>query len=204
MFSISIRTRAIAASTASRCGLQSSEYRPVRSLSGEINGKLTGGRKKKFIFAVPTERQKWPAAPAESCQLVVLRSLGGRSGSLLVGCKRRRRVRGGFHRWIHISTGPQQCADIYHDPPKISIQSSLESIKLSRMRRRRLSDPRPIPEGVQEPICPRKKCAIWTRWRPVPVKNANYPRAPSSRRSGLVGPHTTPAIVNYKYMTSTL
>ena len=32
----------------------------------------------------------------------------------------------------------------------------------------------------------------------------NYPRAPSSRRSGLVGPHTTPAIVNYKYMTSTL
>ena len=32
---------------------------------------------------------------------------------------------------------------------------------------------------------------------PVPVKNVNYPRAPSSRRSGLVGPHTTPAIVNY-------
>ena len=38
---------------------------------------------------------------------------------------------------------------------------------------------------------------------PVPVKNVNYPRAPSSRRSGLVGPHTTPAIVNYKHMTST-
>ena len=38
---------------------------------------------------------------------------------------------------------------------------------------------------------------------PVPVKNVNYPRAPSSRRSGLVGPHTTPPIVNYKYMTST-
>ena len=35
------------------------------------------------------------------------------------------------------------------------------------------------------------------------VKNANYPRASSSRRSGLVGPHTTPPIVNYKYMTST-
>ena len=38
---------------------------------------------------------------------------------------------------------------------------------------------------------------------PVPVKNVNYPRAPSSRNSGLVGPHTTPPIVNYKYMTST-
>ena len=73
-----------------------------------------------------------------------------------------------------------------------------------RMRYRRLPTTRPTPEGVQEPICPRKKCAIWTRWRPVPVKNVNYPRAPSSRRSGLVGPHTTPAIVNYKYMTSTL
>ena len=71
------------------------------------------------------------------------------------------------------------------------------------MRRRRPPDPKPIPEGVREPIYIRKKCAIWTRWRPVPVKNANYPRAPSSRRSGLVGPHTTPAIVNYKYMTST-
>jgi hypothetical protein len=34
-------------------------------------------------------------------------------------------------------------------------------------------------------------------------KIRNYPRAPSSRRSGLVGPHTTPMIVNYKYMTST-
>ena len=34
-------------------------------------------------------------------------------------------------------------------------------------------------------------------------KIRNYPRAPSSRRSGLVGPHTTPPIVKSKYMTST-
>ena len=46
--------------------------------------------------------------------------------------------------------------------PKISIQSSLGSTKRRRMRRRRLPDPRPIREGVREPICPRKKCAIWT------------------------------------------
>ena len=71
------------------------------------------------------------------------------------------------------------------------------------MRCRRLPTTRPTSRGHLEPIYPRKKCAIWTRWRPVPVKNANYPRAPSSRRSGLVGPHTTPPIVNYKYMTST-
>jgi hypothetical protein len=75
--------------------------------------------------------------------------------------------------------------------------------KRRRMRRRRLPTTRPTPIDLQEPICHRKKCAIWARWRPVPVKNVNYPRAPSSRRSGLVGPYTTPAIVNYKYMAST-
>ena len=67
-----------------------------------------------------------------------------------------------------------------------------------RMWHRRLPTTRPTPRDLQEPTCPRKKCVIWTRWRLVPVKNVNYPRGPSSRRSGLVGPHTTPAIVNYK------
>ena len=61
--------------------------------------------------------------------------------------------------------------------------------------------PRP-PVETRSPALP----AGWSRVRsrPVPVKNVNYPRAPNSRRSGLVGPHTTPPIVNYKYMTSTL
>ena len=76
--------------------------------------------------------------------------------------------------------------------------------KHRRMRRRRLPTTRPTPRDLQEPICPRKKCVIWARWRPVPVKNVNYPRPPRNRNSGLVGPHTTPPIVNYKYMTSTL
>ena len=40
-----------------------------------------------------------------------------------------------------------------------------------RMRHRRLPTTRPTPRDHQEPIYPRKKCAIWTRWRPVPVKN---------------------------------
>ena len=46
--------------------------------------------------------------------------------------------------------------------PKFWIQSSLESPENRRMRRRRLPDTRPIPEGVREPIYIRKKCAIWT------------------------------------------
>ena len=142
-------------------------------------------------------------ASVESCQFVVLSSPRGRLESELDMGSRLRRMRGRFDQWIQISTGPWRYTSISHDLPKISIQSSLESPKNRRMRCRRLPDPRPISEGAREPIYPRKKCAIWARWRPVPGKNVNYPRAPSSRRSGLVGLHTTPAIVNYKYMTST-
>ena len=53
--------------------------------------------------------------------------------------------------------GPLRSSALDHDLPKISIQSSLESPKHCRMRRKRLPDPRPIPESVREPICPRKK-----------------------------------------------
>ena len=144
------------------------------------------------------------AASVNSCRFVARRSPGGRIGSVLDVCKRLRRMRGGFNQWIQIKTGPQQFADSYHDPPKFWIQSSLESPEHWRMRCRRLPDPKTIPEGVREPICIHKKQISWTRWRPVPVKNANYLRPPSSRRSGLVGPYTTPPIVNYKYLTSTL
>ena len=100
----------------------------------------------------------------------------------------------------------QQTTRFSHLLAMVCFQGS-ESTRLLRrwrMRCRRLPTTRPTPRDRQEPICPRKKCAIWARWRPVPVKNVNYPRAPSSRRSGLVGPHTSPAIVDYKYMTSTL
>jgi hypothetical protein len=95
------------------------------------------------------------------------------------------------------------CGPQNHELLGNGFQSS-QSPKRRRMRCRRLPTTRPTPRGLQEPICVRKKCVIWTRWRPVPVKNVNYPRAPRNRNSGLVGPHTTPPIVNYKYMTSTL
>ena len=97
------------------------------------------------------------AAPVESCQYVVLRSPWGCLGSVLDVCNRLRRIRGRFNRWIHISTGPQQCAALQYKSLKFSIQSSLGSSKYGRMRRRRLTDPRPIPEGVRESIYIRKK-----------------------------------------------
>ena len=93
----------------------------------------------------------------ESCRSVVLWPPRGRLGSVPDVRNRLHRMHGRFHRWMHISTGPQQCADNYHDSPKFWIQSSLESHKNWRMRCRRLIDLRPIPEGVREPICIRKK-----------------------------------------------
>ena len=162
------------------------------------------GAEKEIFLSRDIDDATRAGASVESCRFVVPEVSWSRLGSVLVACKRLRRTRGRSHRWIHISTGPQQCAETYHDPPKFWIQSSLGSPKHYRMRCRRLPDPRPTPRDVQEPISPRKKCAIWTRWRLVPGKNANYPRAPKNRNSGLVGPHTTPPIFNYKYMTSTL
>ena len=97
------------------------------------------------------------AAPVETCQSVALGFPWGHLGSVQYTRNRLRRVRGRFHRWIHVRTGAQLPTDLHHDPPKFWIQSSLEGPKNRRMRSRRPPDLRPIPEGVREPICPRKK-----------------------------------------------
>ena len=143
--------------------MQLFEYRSVRYWSKETNGTLTGGRKKIIFLIRDIDGLAMAGVSVESYHIVVLRSPRGRLGSVLDMGSRLRRMRGRFHRWIQIKTGPQQCADNYHDPPKFSIQSSLGSTKHRRMRRRGLPDPRPTPEGVRESICIRKKCAIWTR-----------------------------------------
>ena len=60
---------------------------------------------------------------------------------VLVTRKRLYRMRWRFHRWIHVRTGAQLPRGLHHDPPKFSIQSSLESPKCWRMRPRQLPDP---------------------------------------------------------------
>ena len=97
------------------------------------------------------------AASMESCRFSARRSPGGRLGSGIDMGSCLRRMRGRFDQWIQISTGPQQCADNYRDPPKFSIQSSVGSTKHRRMRSRGPPDPRSIPERVRAPICPPKK-----------------------------------------------
>ena len=139
---------------------------PKRSI-----GHLLGGEKNLVaILTVPP----WPqvAASMESCRFAARRSLGGRFWSVVDVRKRLHRVRGRFDQSIHTSTGAWQCADLCHDPPKFSIQSSLESPKNRRMRSRRLPTIRATPIAVRGPICMQKKEIIWSRWHPIPVKYA--------------------------------
>ena len=96
-------------------------------------------------------------ASMESCRFVALRSPWGRSGSVLVTCKRLRRVRGRFHQEIHISNLHGSARALQHKSPKFWIKSSLESTERGRMRSTGPPDLKPIPEGVRGPICHRKK-----------------------------------------------
>ena len=141
------------------------------------------------------------AAPVESCQSLPQRSPWGRLGSGLYMASRLHRMR---RRIQHILANSLSIATHLSMNYLAMASRTPGGAQVRRMRHRRLPTTRPTPRDLQEPIRPRKKRVIWTRWRPVPGKNANYRRAPSSRRSGLVGPHTTPPIVDYKYMTSTL
>ena len=143
------------------------------------------------------------AAPVESCQSLPGRCPWGRLGSVLYTCNRLHRMRRRFNHFWSISLRSPRSFSFFWPSLLPEPSESTRPPHRWRVRYRRLPTTRPTLRDRQEPIYIRKKCAIWTRWRPVPVKNVNYPRAPSSRRSGLVGPHTTPAIVNYKYMTST-
>ena len=96
------------------------------------------------------------AVSMESCRFVVLWSLGvcwGRYWTRAIAYA----AYAAASSVRYISQGPLRYTSIGHDLPKISIQSSLGSSKYGRMRRRRLPDPRPIPEGVREPIYIRKK-----------------------------------------------
>ena len=91
---------------------------PKRSM-----GRLLGSEK--FFFLIrDIDGPTMTAASMESCQSVAPRSPWGRCGMELDVRKRLRRMRGRFHRWIHMRTGAQLPRGLHHDPPKFSIQSS--------------------------------------------------------------------------------
>ena len=115
---------------------------------------------KKLIFLIFLIREiddpTRAAAPVEFCQFVVLRSPRGRLGWYNI-CAIAYAAYAAASRVRYISHGPLRYTSIGHDLPKFWIQSALESPKHCRMRRKRLPDLRPIPEGVREPIYIHKK-----------------------------------------------
>ena len=112
---------------------------------------------KKVIFLIcDIDDAAMAGASVESCRFVVLRCPGGRLGWYNT-CAIAYAAYAAASRVRYISHGPLRYTSIGHDLPKFWIQSSLESPKHCRMRRKRLPDLRPIPEGVREPICIRKK-----------------------------------------------
>ena len=109
---------------------------------------------KKLIFLIrEIDDAAMAAASVESCRLAAQKLSGSRFGSVIDMCNRYAAY-AAASKLTYIS---QRYTSVGHDLPKISIQSSLGSTKHRRMRRRRLSDPRPNQEGVREPICIRKK-----------------------------------------------
>ena len=135
---------------------------------------------------------------------MALKSPWGHLGSLVDVRNRLHRIRCRFQ---HISAN--SLINAAHKTMNSLAIDSRALVGLHRwpMRYRQLPTTRPTPRGLQEPIWPRKKCVIWTRWRLVSVKNVNYPRAPSSRRSGLAGsqraPLSTSVTVHSAWMDST-
>ena len=111
------------------------------------------------------------AAPVESCQSMVQRSPWDCLGSGLYTVSHLHRMR---RRFQHILANSLNMATHLSMNYLAMASRALGGPKRRRMRRKRLPTTRPAPRGLQEPICPRKKCAIWTRWRLVPVKNDNY------------------------------
>ena len=82
--------------------MQPFEHRSVRYWFKEINGTLTGGRKKLIFLIRDIDDPAMAAASVESCRFVVLRSPRGRLGSILDVGNRLRRMRGRFPLQIHL------------------------------------------------------------------------------------------------------
>ena len=158
---------------------------------------------KKIIFLIrDIDDATRAGASAESCQFVILWPLWGRIGSVLDVGKRLRRMRGRFPLEIHLprcissQMSPAQNAKVLD--PELSGEPQ-ESAHAASATTRPQTYPGASPGADLHP----KKVCYLDLMAPRPRKIRNYPRPPSSRRSGLDGPHTTPPIVNYKYTTST-
>ena len=95
--------------------MQLFEYHSVRYRSKAINGTLTGGRKKVIFLFASLTMPKWSAAPVESCQSMLERSLWGRLGSVLYTFNLLHRMRHRFQLQIHLRrciSSPMRLAEV--------------------------------------------------------------------------------------------
>ena len=89
-------------------------------------GHVLGAQKGIFLIR-DIDGPAMTAASVESCRFVVLRSPRGRLGSVVDMCNRLRRMRGRFHRYIHMATLPARHLTYARDV-NIFIWSSRKSV----------------------------------------------------------------------------
>ena len=120
------------------------------------------------------------AASVESCQFVVLRCpLGSPRVGTIHTRNRLRRMRRRFKHFLaNALSAPAQT--LKHQVRQgFRFQSPSRALpRRRRMRRRRLPDPRPIPEGVREPISPRKKVCNLDPMAPRSRQKRQLPEGP--------------------------
>ena len=119
--------------------------------------------------------------------------------SVLVARKRLHRIRRRFDRCIHISKVLRRPTSLSPNSSKFQSRVAPSSWHAAEATTR----PQTYPERPPVTNIPTKKVVYLGPTAPRPRKKRQLPEPPSSRRSGLVGPYTTPPIVNYKYRTST-
>ena len=140
---------------------------PKRSM-----GHFLRAEKGNFLIRGSRRPMGMAPAPVESCQSLSNRCPWGRLGSVLYTCTRLHRIRRRFKHFWSISLSRPLGLAIFWPLFAFKLSGSTRPPHRRRMRYRRLPTTRPTPRDRHEPICRRKKCAIWTRWRPVPVKYA--------------------------------
>ena len=141
-------------------------------------------------------------ASVESCRFVVLRSPRGRLWSVKYMCNRLRRMRGRFPPEIHlprcISSQMSVAQNAKVLDPELSGEPQ-ESAHAVLATTRPQTYPRGSPGADLHP----KKVNNLDPMAPRSRQKRQFLWGPRNRNSGLVGPHATPPIVNYEYLTST-
>ena len=143
------------------------------------------------------------AAAVESCQSLRNRSPWGRLGSVLYTCNRLRRMRRRFNHFWSISLSRPLALAIFRPRFASRALREHEAAASTAYAVQALTHYQTDPERPPGADLPPKKVCNLDPMAPRPRKKRQFLSGPRNRNNGLVGPHTTPPIVNYEYMAST-